>query len=95
MCVCVCVCVCDDDYRFTKERRAERHPLAWMPFGAGPRNCIGMRFALMEIKFTLARLFKKYSVLMCSQTQVPLILKEGATITPKDGVVIQLVPRKA
>ncbi|CAF0926279.1 unnamed protein product [Rotaria sordida] len=41
----------DDPNLFIPERHlTRRHPVAYMPFGQGPRNCVGMRFALMEIK---------------------------------------------
>jgi cytochrome P450 len=46
---------------FNPERFAsKRHPMTWIQFGAGPRNCIGMRFALIEIKILLVRLVKTY-----------------------------------
>ncbi|XP_028967635.1 cytochrome P450 3A31 [Galendromus occidentalis] len=46
--------------RFLPENKTSAMSWAWQPFGAGPRNCIGMRFAQMEIKITLAKLLTKY-----------------------------------
>ncbi|CDW57282.1 p450 domain containing protein [Trichuris trichiura] len=66
------------------------HPLAWIPFGAGPRRCIGERFALLEMKLTLARLLRKYRIFINDQTEVPLKLQEGMTNTPRNGVVLSL-----
>uniref|UniRef100_A0A914W278 Uncharacterized protein n=1 Tax=Plectus sambesii TaxID=2011161 RepID=A0A914W278_9BILA len=50
-----------DPDRFTPEAKAQRDPLSYLPFGFGPRNCIGMRFAQMEIKMALAFLIKRFS----------------------------------
>ncbi|XP_028968770.1 cytochrome P450 3A5 [Galendromus occidentalis] len=46
--------------RFLPENKTSAMSWAWQPFGAGPRNCIGMRFAQMEIKITLAKLLSQY-----------------------------------
>ena len=61
-----------DDYlnRFTPEERAKRPQLCHLPFGFGPHNCIGMRFALLEAKIALMELLKKYTFVRAPDTEV-------------------------
>ena len=56
--------------RFTPEEKAKRHSLAHMPFGWGPRNCIGMRFALLEAKLALISVLRKYKFVRAPETEV-------------------------
>lgn len=34
--------------------------MAWIPFGSGPRSCLGIRFAMLEAKIAIAKLLMKY-----------------------------------
>ena len=45
---------------FSREARASRPVTAFLSFGLGPRNCIGWRFALQEIKIAMATLVTKF-----------------------------------
>ncbi|XP_035692120.1 cytochrome P450 3A8-like [Branchiostoma floridae] len=73
--------------RFTKEEREKRDPFDWQPFGAGPRNCIGMRLALMEMKVGLARVLMKYRIVTGPDTDIPLkIMKYKQFPTPENGI---------
>uniref|UniRef100_A0A8D0CCS2 Thromboxane-A synthase n=1 Tax=Salvator merianae TaxID=96440 RepID=A0A8D0CCS2_SALMN len=79
--------------RFTAEHKQRRHPFVYLPFGGGPRGCIGVRLALMEIKITLVRILQKFKFKTCPKTQIPLQLKSQATLGPQNGVYIKMTSR--
>ncbi|XP_029952804.1 thromboxane-A synthase-like [Salarias fasciatus] len=79
--------------RFTPEAKASRHPFVYLPFGAGPRNCVGMRLAQLEIRIALVHLFHRFSVVACSETEVPLELKSLSTLGPKNGIFVKIEKR--
>ncbi|XP_022103574.1 cytochrome P450 3A13-like isoform X2 [Acanthaster planci] len=56
--------------RFSPEQREKRHPCAFLPFGAGPRSCIGMRFALLQVKMALVRMLQNFHLETCEETEV-------------------------
>ncbi|XP_058954828.2 cytochrome P450 3A24-like [Pocillopora verrucosa] len=79
-----------DPERFRGPSKDARHAFQFIPFGAGPRNCIGMRFALLEIKVALVRILVKYKFVQSPETRVPLVIHAGATLSAKDGVCVRV-----
>uniref|UniRef100_A0A8C3HHV9 Thromboxane-A synthase n=1 Tax=Chrysemys picta bellii TaxID=8478 RepID=A0A8C3HHV9_CHRPI len=79
--------------RFTAEAKLQQHPFAYLPFGAGPRSCIGMRMALLEIKMTLLRILQKFRFETSPETQIPLQLTSVSSLAPKNGVYVKIIPR--
>ncbi|GBN31144.1 Cytochrome P450 3A13 [Araneus ventricosus] len=61
-----------DPDRWTSEESQKRDQLAYLPFGAGPRNCVAMRFALIELKVCLAYTILNFKISKSPQTKVPL-----------------------
>ena len=57
-------------YRFSPEQKAKRDPMHFLPFGQGPRQCIGMRLALQEIKMAAADLIRKFRFTATDETPV-------------------------
>ncbi|KAG5854525.1 cytochrome P450 3A30-like [Anguilla anguilla] len=79
--------------RFSKENKDSIDPYVYMPFGAGPRNCIGMRFALVLIKLAMVQILQNFSFATCDETEIPLELDIQGLLAPKNPVKLKLVPR--
>ncbi|XP_073713161.1 cytochrome P450 3A30 [Misgurnus anguillicaudatus] len=77
--------------RFSPESKSEVNQYVFMPFGLGPRNCIGMRFALMIMKIFVVKLLQNFSVETCKETQIPLEL--NALLQPKVPITLKFIPR--
>ncbi|XP_062860332.1 thromboxane-A synthase [Trichomycterus rosablanca] len=80
--------------RFLPEAKASRHPFVYLPFGAGPRSCVGMRLAQLEIKMALVNILKRFNVVSCEDTKVPLELKSNTTLGPKNGIYVKITKRE-
>ncbi|KAM7394532.1 hypothetical protein PAMP_021329 [Pampus punctatissimus] len=79
--------------RFSKENKETIDPYTHMPFGAGPRNCIGMRFALLMMKLAIVEILQSYSFSVCKETEVPCELDVQGLLMPKRPIKLKLVPR--
>ena len=56
--------------RFTAEAQQRQRPYTYLPFGAGPRSCLGVRLGLLELKLTLLHILRKFRFEACPETQV-------------------------
>ncbi|UJR24390.1 hypothetical protein I4U23_005767 [Adineta vaga] len=83
----------EDPYLFVPERhQIKRHPMAYLPFGAGPRHCVGMRFALIEIKILLVRILREYNILPGENLENKFKILDQAVVAPEE-VWVKLVKR--
>lgn len=84
-----------DPDRFSEDNRGTVDPNTYMPFGVGPRSCIGSRFALMEIKAIFYYILLNFSLEVTEKTQIPLQLeKHPLAVKPEKGVWVELKPRE-
>ncbi|XP_014261140.1 probable cytochrome P450 6a18 [Cimex lectularius] len=86
----------EDPHSFKPERfAAGKTPEVFMPFGKGPRTCIGMRFAESELKLLISRLVLGYDILPSRKNQLPFKSDRtlAVTIRPIGGIWVKLKAR--
>ncbi|XP_069889709.1 cytochrome P450 3A5-like isoform X1 [Dipodomys merriami] len=79
--------------RFSKKNKDSIDSCIYLPFGGGPRNCIGGRFALMTMKLAIVRVLQNCSLKACEETQVPLKLHKQSLLKPQKPIVLSVIPR--
>ena len=79
---------------YNEENKAKRHPYTTGGFGHGPRNCIAMRFAILEVKIAVTRILTQFKILPCAKTVDELIPDpSSASVLPKGGLWISFEKR--
>ncbi len=77
--------------RFHNPHDEKRPPLTYVPFGGGPRNCIGAAFSQIEALVVLARLLQEFDFELLNAKQIKPYM--GATLEPRPGVKMRVTRR--
>ncbi|KAM9314864.1 cytochrome P450 3A27-like [Pholidichthys leucotaenia] len=79
--------------RFNKDNKKSINPYTYLPFGSGPRNCMGMRFALMVVKLALVEVLQRYSFSVCLETEYPLKMDPEGMVRPINPIKLKMMTR--
>lgn len=74
--------------RFAPEAKKKLPPYTYLPFGGGPRLCIGNNFAMMEMQLVLAHYIRRYDVSLVPGEEVEML--PLVTLRPKKGIQLLL-----
>ncbi|XP_072030463.1 cytochrome P450 4F3-like [Amphiura filiformis] len=79
-----------DPYRFSSENNAKRHSHAFLPFSAGPRNCIGQNFAMNELKVVVAMTVRRFTII--PDPNKPPEWTSRLVLRSRNGIHLRFIP---
>ncbi|XP_019883444.2 cytochrome P450 4g15-like [Camponotus floridanus] len=78
---------------FLPEKMQQRHYYAFIPFSAGPRSCVGRKYAMLKLKVLLSTILRNYRVIS-NVADDNFVLQADIILKRHDGFKIKLEPRK-
>lgn len=82
-----------DPDRFDSSEIRKRHAMSWVPFGDGPRGCIAVRFAMMNVQIALTMLLKNFEILRCERTVESIVFNPKTPhLRPNERIVLRIQP---
>lgn len=83
-----------DPERFSSEN--VRPSCTFMPFGDGPRGCMGYRFGILQVRIALVKLLQQFEFSTCPQTPIPMKYNPARLLlAPIDGIWLKVAKVKA
>ena len=82
-----------DPDRFSPENRDTQEAYSYMPFGVGPRQCIGFRFALLEMKTAMFKILCRVKFQRAADTVSKLRFRSVLLMQPRDPILLKIVLR--
>jgi len=79
--------------RFLKEQESSIQACSWLPFGGGPRQCIGERFAMVEMKIAMTKLLSKFNIEANEMTKLEL-RKGDQFLLSYDKMLVRIFARR-
>ncbi|PSN43623.1 Cytochrome P450 4C1 [Blattella germanica] len=83
-----------DPERFRPGQSKKWHPFCYLPFGAGPRNCVGQKYAQLQMKTVISTVLRNFHVKSATTREELDNLKIDIVIRPINGVRLKFIPRK-
>lgn len=81
--------------RFSSEAASQRPTCSFLPFGEGPRNCIAMRFGMLEARIGLVKMLENFEFAKCDRTPVPMVFNaKKIVLSPMGGTWLKVTSCK-